>query len=178
MILSDRDIKKYISLGDITLTPYEEKNVQPASIDLRLGQGFLVVDDHKASIIDLNEEVPYRRIDEDYIVIPPKHFVLGTTEERLKISSNLCARVEGRSSIGRKGLFIQNAGWIDPGFNGQITLEFYNANDLPLILKAGKRICQVVFQTTLGEVENPYKGKYQNQEGTTGSKSHLDIENQ
>jgi len=82
--------------------------------------------------------------------------------------------VEGRSSIGRIGLFIQNAGWIDPGFEGRITLELYNASSLPIKLQAGKRICQLVFCTMDQKAENPYQGKYQGQKVTVGSRVYQD----
>ena len=78
-------------------------------------------------------------------MIPPHGFVLGTTLEWIKLPNNITAFVEGRSSIGRLGLFIQNAGWVDPGFEGNITLELYNANQVPIELSSGRRICQLVF---------------------------------
>src|SRR5690606_32197493 len=90
---------------------------------------------------------------------------------------NLTAFVEGRSSVGRIGLFIQNAGWVDPGFEGRITLELYNAGSLPIKLQAGKRICQLVFCLMDQKAANPYRGKYQGQSITVGSRRHRDIDN-
>ena len=90
--------------------------------------------------------------------------------------NNLTAFVEGRSSIGRIGLFIQNAGWVDPGFEGQITLELYNANSLPIKLKKGRRICQLVFCKMDNEAKNPYNGKYQKQRKSVGSRVFEDVE--
>jgi dCTP deaminase len=95
----------------------------------------------------------------------------------VRLPNNLTAFVEGRSSIGRIGLFIQNAGWVDPGFAGQITLELYNASSLPIELKAGRRICQLVFCQMDRPAEFPYNGKYQNQKNATGSRVFLDHEN-
>ena len=86
--------------------------------------------------------------------------------------------MEGRSSIGRMGLFIQNAGWVDPGFCGQITLELYNANNLPIEIEAGRRICQIVFAKMDQPVESAYCGKYQNQKGAMSSRVFDDVENQ
>jgi dCTP deaminase len=96
--------------------------------------------------------------------------------EYVKLPDDLTSFVEGRSSIGRMGLFIQNAGWVDPGFEGQITLELYNANSLPIRLEAGRRICQLVFCKMDQVAENPYRGKYQGQRGTTGSRVFKDSE--
>jgi len=93
------------------------------------------------------------------------------------LPDNLTAFVEGRSSIGRMGLFIQNAGWVDPGFEGEITLELYNANQLPIRLRSGRRICQLVLAQMDQGAQYPYKGKYQGQRNATGSRVYLDNEN-
>ena len=90
--------------------------------------------------------------------------------ELIRIPANVTAFVEGRSSIGRMGLFIQNAGWVDPGFEGNITLELFNANRLPLKLASGRRICQIVFAFMDQATRTPYAGKYQGQRGTVGSR--------
>jgi len=94
--------------------------------------------------------------------------------EYVRLPNNLTAFVEGRSSIGRIGLFIQNAGWVDPGFEGRITLELYNASSLPIMLQAGRRICQLVFCSMDREAEKPYAGKYQGQKKAVGSRVYLD----
>jgi dCTP deaminase len=107
------------------------------------------------------------------IIIPPKSFVLGTTIEYIRLPANMTAFVEGRSSIGRLGLFIQNAGWVDPGFEGHITLELYNANCVPIELKAGRRLCQLVL-ASLDQKGVPYKGKYNGQKNATQSRIYLD----
>jgi dCTP deaminase len=96
--------------------------------------------------------------------------------ETVRLPDNLTAFVEGRSSIGRIGLFIQNAGWVDPGFEGQITLELYNANSLPIRLQAGRRICQLVFCRMDQASDAPYRGKYQGQRNATGSQVSKDRE--
>ena len=90
--------------------------------------------------------------------------------EYIKLPADLTAFIEGRSSIGRMGLFVQNAGWVDPGFEGEITLELFNANQrVPIRLQAGRRICQIVFARTDQPSEAPYAGKYLGQRGPTAS---------
>tara|TARA_B100000315_G_C14450823_1_gene529014 strand:+ start:286 stop:825 length:540 start_codon:yes stop_codon:yes gene_type:complete len=177
MFLSDKDIKEELQRGELKIEPFDEKNIQPASIDLRLGEGFLIFNQHTGqSTIKLNEESIYEKKGGSKIFLPSGEFVLATTLERIKIPKNIIAMVQGRSSIGRKGLFVQNAGWIDPGFEGNITLELFNPNNLPIEIKAGQRICQIIFAYLKNPSENPYDGKYQGQTGTTGSKSHADKE--
>jgi len=170
MILSDKTIKAMLDSGDLVCEPIDDKAIQPASIDCRLGDHFLVLEDNQMDIITLDGDIKYREINNDSITIPPHSFLLATTQEYIKIPDNLTAFVEGRSSIGRIGLFIQNAGWVDPGFEGRITLELYNASSLPIKLQAGKRICQLVFCQMDEKADNPYRGKYQGQSRTVGSK--------
>jgi len=174
MILSDTTLKSMIASGDLTVAPIDEQSIQPASIDCRLGDNFLIVDEHSMESISLDEEIKYREVNGESIIIPPHSFLLATTQEYVKLPDNLTAFVEGRSSIGRIGLFIQNAGWVDPGFEGRITLELYNASSLPIKLQAGKRICQLVFCKMDQKAECPYKGKYQGQETSTGSRIFKD----
>jgi len=176
MILSDQTLKKMIKNGELGVTPLTEESIQPASIDCRLGTHFLVVEDRQMQTIDLNSEIIYREIEGDSITIPPHSFLLATTLESVRLPDDLTAFVEGRSSIGRIGLFIQNAGWVDPGFEGQITLELYNANSLPIRLEAGRRICQLVFCRMDQIALTPYKGKYQGQRNATGSQVFKDTE--
>lgn len=166
-----------IKEGSLIVEPLAEDSIQPASIDCRLDSHFLVVEDRNMHIIDLNSEILYRELEGDTITIPPHSFLLATTIERVKLPDDLTAFVEGRSSIGRMGLFIQNAGWVDPGFEGQITLELYNANSLPIRLEAGRRICQLVFCKMDQQALTPYQGKYQGQRRATGSKVFEDREN-
>lgn len=174
MILSDQTLKEMIARGELIITPIDEKSIQPASIDCRLGNHFLVVESNQMDIITLDSEIKYREITSESITIPPHTFLLATTQEYIEVPDDLTAFVEGRSSIGRIGLFIQNAGWVDPGFKGRITLELYNAGSLPIRLKAGKRICQLVFCKMDQKAKNPYKGKYQGQKLTVGSQVFKD----
>jgi len=174
VILSDKTLKTLIDSGELGVTPLTDESIQPASIDCRLGDHFLVVEDRQMQTIDLNSEIIYRELDGPTITIPPHSFLLATTMEYVRLPENLTAFVEGRSSIGRIGLFIQNAGWVDPGFEGQITLELYNANSLPIRLEAGRRICQLVFCRMDQAALTPYKGKYQGQRRATGSRVFKD----
>ena len=176
MILSDVTLKNLIESGELGVSPLTEESIQPASIDCRLGDHFLVVEDRQMHTIDLNSEIIYRELDGPTITIPPHSFLLATTMETVRLPKNLTAFVEGRSSIGRIGLFIQNAGWVDPGFEGQITLELYNANSLPIRLEAGRRICQLVFCRMDQAALSPYKGKYQGQRRATGSRVFKDTD--
>ena len=102
--------------------------------------------------------------------------MLATTMEYVTLPDNLTAFVEGRSSLGRMGLFIQNAGWVDPGFRGEITLELFNANRCAIELRAGRRVGQLVLAEMDAPALHPYSGKYQGQTGATGSRVYLDPE--
>ena len=176
MILSDRTIRKLIK-NDSLATNVKEENIQPASLDITIGNSFSFPDPETSNgIIKIGEPIKYKEIIRDTYFLLPNQFVLATTEQYFKIPNNLTAFVEGRSSIGRLGLFIQNAGWVDPGFEGQITLELYNASQLAIEIKAGLRVGQLVFSPTDYEVEHPYVGKYQRQTGATGSLIYLDKE--
>lgn len=178
MILSGQTIKQHVDDMQLTISSFQELSVQPASIDLRLGKDFLVVDDLSTSYLSVDQPADYQEIkieDKGIITIPPQSFVLGTTLEQIGLPDYLTAFVEGRSSIGRLGIFIQNAGWIDPGFSGQITLELFNANRVPVQLQAGMRVCQLVIAKVDQKTEG-YSGKYLYQQGTTPSRVYLDQE--
>jgi dCTP deaminase len=176
MILSDATLQDLISRQELIVDPLTPESVQPASIDCRLGSHFLLVDDFNMTTIAMDSEIKYREFEGNTITLPPHSFLLATTMEYVKLPNDLTAFVEGRSSIGRMGLFIQNAGWVDPGFEGRITLELYNANSLPIQLQAGRRICQLVFCKMDREALNPYRGKYQGQQKSVGSRVFKDIE--
>lgn len=177
MIFSDGGLKKLIDAGELVVEPLTPESIQPASIDCRLGDHFLVVEPHNSSVISMSEEIKYREVVADKITIAPHSFLLATTMEYVKLPDNMVSFVEGRSSIGRMGLFIQNAGWVDPGFEGCITLELYNANSLPIELEAGRRICQLVFGLMDDPALKPYRGKYQGQTKSVGSQVWQDSEN-
>lgn len=188
MILSDKTIRALLDQGKLTIDPLEDDQIQgavfragiqiqPASVDLRLGTHFLEVDKNDVPYIDLEHPAKYISFEKEEVILPPHSFILATTKEYVKLPNHITAFVEGRSSIGRMGLFIQNAGWVDPGFEGEITLELYNANHLPIKLRAGRRICQLVFAQMDQAAHFPYKGKYQGQRKAAGSRVYQDIEN-
>ena len=174
MILSDKTIIKMLDESSLIIKPIIKEQIQPASVDIRLGDTFSVVDDTPSGIITLDSKINYKTIKTDTYLILPGQFVLATTMEYFELPDNLTAFVEGRSSLGRMGLFIQNAGWVDPGFKGEITLELYNANRCAIELKCGRRVGQLVFAAMDDHALNPYNGKYQGQTGATGSKVFMD----
>lgn len=176
MILSDRTILKMLDEKSLVINPVTKEQIQPASVDIRLGNTFSVVDDTPSNIITLESQINYKTITTDTYLIMPGEFVLATTMEYFELPDNLTAFVEGRSSLGRMGLFIQNAGWVDPGFKGEITLELYNANRCAIELKAGRRVGQLVFAEMDSPAINPYNGKYQGQMGATGSRVFMDCD--
>jgi len=176
LILSDKTIKEMIGSGKLTVEPIEESSIQPASIDCRLGDHFLLIDENRMDCLSMTSEIQYRSLQCEEITLPPHSFLLATTMEYVELPAGLTAFVEGRSSIGRMGLFIQNAGWVDPGFEGNLTLELYNANRLPIRLQTGRRICQLVFARMDRAALTPYCGKYQGQSRATGSLISLDTD--
>ena len=176
MILSDTTLKSMLESGELGVEPLDHQQIQPASIDVRLGIHFLKVDENRLDVIRLDSGIQYEELTQEEIVIPPQSFLLATTREYIRLPADVTAFVEGRSSIGRIGLFVQNAGWVDPGFEGNITLELYNANRLPIRLVADRRICQLVFARMDQHAQQPYRGKYQGQRQATGSRSALDTE--
>lgn len=179
MILSDVDIRKELQKKDehgLVVDSLCKDSIQPASIDLRLGREFSLIEppkdkEDRRKAIDIFAEEKYTFFDnKERFTIYPKKFVLATTLEWVSIPDNMTAFLEGRSSIGRKGLFIHNAGYIDPGFKGNITLELFNCSERPIVLESGMRICQLVISRLSSPAENPYNGKYQHQDGVTPSR--------
>ena len=176
MILSDKTIAMMLENGTLGISPLEKGQIQPASVDIRLGNTFGVVEDSSSGIITMDREISYKTIETDRYLLLPGQFVLATTMEYISLPDDLTAFVEGRSSLGRMGLFIQNAGWVDPGFKGEITLELFNANRCAIELCTGRRIGQLVFAKMDSPAEKPYSGKYQGQRGVTGSKVYMDTD--
>ena len=163
-----------LEAGTLSITPLAKEQVQPTNVDIRLGNTFSIVEDLSTGVITLKDEVRYKTINTDTYILLPGQFVLATTMEYVSLPDNLTAFVEGRSSLGRLGLFIQNAGWVDPGFQGEITLELFNANRCAIELKAGRRVGQLVFAEMDDTALKPYNGKYQGQKGATGSRVYMD----
>ena len=182
MILSDRTIRRLLAEGRIAIDPLEEKFIQPASVDVRLDDAFLVFRRHTSSDIDpwnVGENLMERITvpEGDPFILHPGEFVLGTTFERLTLPDDIVARIEGKSSLGRLGLLIHaTAGFVDPGWsNGQITLELSNVAPLPIRLWPGMKIAQLSFMQMDQPAERPYGhpelgSKYQGQSGPVASR--------
>jgi dCTP deaminase len=185
VIFSDRSIREAIDSGAIQIDPYEPSFVQPSSVDLRVGDGFRVFVNHKYSEIDPRSPqadlTKLVEVGEDAFVLHPGEFVLGSTLERVKLGDNVVARLEGKSSLGRLGLLIHStAGFVDPGFEGHITLELSNVATLPIKIYPGMKIGQISFYQMTTPADSPYGSpelgsKYQGQSGPTASRSHRDF---
>jgi dCTP deaminase len=161
-VLSDGTILRLVEQGRLRIEPWDPGMVQPASVDLRLGDSFRVFHNHRASAIDLRdppqnltEEV---RVPEDEpFVIHPGEFVLGRTQEWVELPDDIVARIEGKSSLGRLGLIVHaTAGFCDPGWKGTLTLELTNLTRIPIRLYAGLPIAQLSFMTLDRPAERPY----------------------
>lgn len=184
-MLSDRDILKAVEDNIINIDPFDKKLLQPSSIDIRISKYFRTFQNHKYTVIDpainqpeLTEEV----VAGEYFVLHPGEFVLGSTLEKVSLGS-VAARLEGKSSLGRLGLLTHaTAGFIDPGFEGHITLELSNTANLPIILYPGMRIGQLAFFSLSSPPINMYGSEklgshYFGQEGPTASRSHENFKN-
>jgi len=174
-VLADWQIRDRCIEHDL-VSPFLPELVQPASIDVRLGTSFQVVSD-RLRPIDIASPDTFEDLYEhvtvglgDPISISPKGFVLGCTLERVKIPSNLVGRIEGKSSLARLGLIMESAGYLDPGFEGNVTLEIYNQMPVSIILRPGLSIAQLSFDTMSANPIETYAGKYQHDEGAVGSR--------
>ncbi|WP_067533185.1 dCTP deaminase [Nocardia crassostreae] len=186
MLLSDRDIRKEIDAGRLGVEPFDDKLVQPSSIDVRLDSLFRVFNNTRYTHID-----PAQRQDElttlveptegEPFVLHPGEFVLGSTLEVCSLPDDLAGRLEGKSSLGRLGLLTHStAGFIDPGFSGHITLELSNVANLPITLWPGMKIGQLCLFRLTSPAEHPYGSaavgsKYQGQRGPTPSRAYLNF---
>ena len=186
MLLSDRDILAELDAGRVQLDPLTRDMIQPSSIDVRLDKFFRVFDNHKYPHIDpaadqseLTREVEVGN--DETFVLHPGEFVLGSTYELVGLPDDIAARLEGKSSLGRLGLLTHStAGFIDPGFNGHVTLELANVATLPIKLYPGMKIGQLCFFRLSSPAENPYGSsiygsRYQGQRGPTPSRSHANF---
>lgn len=164
--------------GDTLLESWQ-LGIEPASVDLTLASDWLIPKPNKEAdfpMTDLRKPIEYHEEVGSVICVPARGFVLARTRESISLPSDLVAFVEGRSSVGRAGLFIHNAGWVDPGFEGTITLELFNALPNAILVPVGMRICQLVVAETKGcPLHKAYDGKYQGQEATTGSRLWRDF---
>jgi len=184
MILSDADILDRLAAGDLVVEPLGDvdQQVQPASVDLRLGERFLEFQRtnipciHPTEADEVGEYVTETTVDEgDEFILHPGDFVLGTTTERVEIPDDLVAHVEGRSSLGRLAIVVHaTAGLCDPGYKGQITLELSNLGTAPVALSPGMRVSQLTFTELKSPADRPYGAergsKYQDQDGPQASR--------
>jgi dCTP deaminase len=181
MVLSDRTIRRLLAEGRIGVEPFDDSLVQPSSVDVRVDRFFRVFRnarypyiDVKAEMEDLTELVEISA-DEPFI-LHPGEFVLGSTLERVTLPDDLVARLEGKSSLGRLGLLIHStAGFIDPGWDGHVTLELSNVANLPITIYHGMKIGQLSFVQMTEAAEAPYGSdhlgsKYKGQTGPTPSR--------
>lgn len=171
MILSDIDIKKALVDGRIKIEPYDEKYLQPASIDLHLDRHFLVFDTKRNYVIDPKKPMDNMMMevninDDEPFVLHPGEFALGMIYEKTGVGNGMVGRLEGKSSIGRMGLLIHiTAGFLDPGNNLKMTLELHNTANMPILLYYKMPIAQMAFETLSSECEKPY--------GSSGTSKYL-----
>ena len=181
MILSDADIREEIAAGRIVIDPFDETCVQPSSVDLHVDPRFRVFANSRYPYIDVRVEMPdltelVEVSGDDPFILHPGEFVLGATLERVALPDDLVARLEGKSSLGRLGLLIHStAGFIDPGWNGHVTLELSNVANLPITIYHGMKIGQLSFVQLSEPASAPYGSdglgsKYQGQQGPTPSR--------
>jgi len=182
-VLSDRDIRAAIEAGEVVIRPYDPKDLQPSSVDLHLDRRFRVFRNNRYPYIDVRKPQPdlteLVTIENDEpFILHPGEFVLGQTLEWTELPDKLVARLEGRSSLGRLGLLIHStAGYVDPGWKGNLTLELSNVANLPIALYYGMSIGQISFFRMTSSVERPYGSKelgskYQGQSEPTASAFH------
>jgi dCTP deaminase len=181
VVLSDRTIRRLLDDGRIEIDPLDEALIQPSSVDVRVDRYFRVFHNARYAFIDVKERqeelTELVEVDEDTpFILHPGEFVLGSTLERIRLPSDLVARLEGKSSLGRLGLLIHStAGFIDPGWDGHVTLELSNVANLPITIYHGMKIGQLSFVQMTEPAETPYGAgelgsKYQGQRGPTPSR--------
>jgi dCTP deaminase len=187
-VLSDRDIRAAIEAGEIVIKPYDPQDLQPSSVDLHLDRRFRVFRNNRYAYIDVRSPQPdltemLSVADDEPFILHPGEFVLGQVLEWTELPDNLVARLEGRSSLGRLGLLIHStAGYVDPGWKGNLTLELSNVANLPIALYYGMSIGQISFFRMSSPVERPYGSpalgsKYQGQSEPTASAFHRNFSN-
>ncbi len=181
MVLSDRTIARLLDEGRIEIDPYDPTLLQPSSVDVRVDRFFRVFHNARYAFIDVKEQqedlTELVEIDDERpFILHPGEFVLASTLERVRLPDDLVARLEGKSSLGRLGLLIHStAGFIDPGWNGHVTLELSNVANLPITIYFGMKIGQLSFVQLSEPAATPYGSdglgsKYQGQRGPTPSR--------
>ena len=189
MRLSDQDIERSLAAGEIVISPMpDESMISGVSVDIRLGHEFRVFQDHTAPFIDLSgPKVEMQKamdsVMSDEIIIAdgeafflhPGELALAVTYESVTLPDNIVGWLDGRSSLARLGLMVHvTAHRIDPGWSGQIVLEFYNSGKLPLALRPKMKIAALNFETMSTPALRPYNkrvdAKYKDQKGAVASK--------
>ena len=181
MVLSDRSIRRLVEQGRIGIEPYEPELMQPSSLDVRVDRFFRVFRNSRYPFIDVKTQqedlTELVEVDDgEAFILHPGEFVLGSTLERVTLPDDLVARLEGKSSLGRLGLLIHStAGFIDPGWDGHVTLELSNVANLPITIYPEMKIGQLSFMQLTEAAERPYGSegigsKYQGQRGPTPSR--------
>ena len=184
MILSDRDIKKYIKEGKIKITPKPDFKEQlgPCSLDLKLGNSFKTFKPTQYPYLDLKRKIDFEKFMEEIwvedgapFILQPKEFIIAVTQEDIILSDDIMGRLDGRSSLGRLGLVVHStAARFDPGWKGKAVMELGNLGMMPIILYAGMRICAMTFETLSTPSETPYlkqkDHKYAGQSKSVASK--------
>jgi dCTP deaminase len=175
MILSDRDIREALRSGHVKIDyPGTAKDSSPkphihaSSMDLHLGSSFKVYEHSSFTVLDPKRPETFRGkmreiqlTEGEPLIVQPGEFVLGVTQEYITVPADLVLRVEGRSSLGRLGIIVHStAGFVDPGFEGSITLEISNLNRLGVALYPGMRICQIAFLEMSSPAETTYDRKH------------------
>ena len=181
MVLSDRTIERFIAEGRIKIDPFDAGLIQPSSVDVRVDRHFRVFRNSRYPYIDVKQ--PQEALtealeieDDEPFILHPGEFVLGSTLERVTLPDDLVARLDGKSSLGRLGLLIHStAGFIDPGWDGHVTLELSNVANLPITIYHGMKIGQISFMQMTEPAAAPYGSssrgaKYQGQRGPTPSR--------
>mgnify|MGYP003704019825 CR=1 FL=1 len=146
---------------------------------------FRTFENHRYPHIDPAEEQPeltrlIEPIGDEPFILHPGEFVLGSTFEQVTLPDDIAARLEGKSSLGRLGLLIHStAGYVDPGWDGYLTLELSNVANLPITIYPGMKIGQISFFQLTTAAETPYgskgRNKYQGQRGPTASRFFEDF---
>lgn len=177
--ISDTSLKNLIDKGKLVVTNINDTDIQPSSIDIRVSNDFLRLSQLRANIegedVDIQQSIylgkgkpvhyeSYNISDNDWFEIKPGEFVLASARSYLKIPTNIIGIIEGKYSIGRQGLLVQNTGIIDPGYEGKITLELYNITKSNIYIKPGQNIAQIVFFYLDKPANNSYNDIKNNKE--------------
>lgn len=178
-MLCDYLIQQAIVDHELDIDPFDERLLQPASLDLTLDGEFLTLRPEHVSHIDPALEQPalYERIQSaDHFYVHPGQFIIASSQEVIRLGNSLVGRLEGKSSLGRLGLLVHStAGFFDPGFHGQATLEIANVSGTAIKLYVGMPICQFAIDRLHGRPKHGYQGKYQNQRGPQPSRYYLNF---